>query len=76
MGHYQLETEIGRNGDSAWPLWGLAMRLCQAVRPPSDGPANGQMGLHRDGAKWNLPAETVEERRCLRTVGLKRHESP
>ncbi|RSH80750.1 hypothetical protein EHS25_007086 [Saitozyma podzolica] len=43
-----LETEIGRNGDSAWPL---------------DGPANGQMGLHRDGAKWNLPAETVEERR-------------
>ena len=25
------ETERGRNGDSAWPLWGLAMRICQAV---------------------------------------------
>lgn len=25
------ETEEGRNGDSAWPLWGLAMRLIQAV---------------------------------------------
>jgi hypothetical protein len=24
-------TEKGRNGDSAWPLWGLAMRLLQAV---------------------------------------------
>lgn len=25
------ETEKGRNGDSAWPLWGIAMRLLQAV---------------------------------------------
>lgn len=24
-------TEKGRNGDSAWPLWGMAMRLLQAV---------------------------------------------
>ncbi|WWC88880.1 uncharacterized protein L201_003795 [Kwoniella dendrophila CBS 6074] len=49
MGHYMLETEKGRNGDSAWPLWGMAMRLSQA------------MGLHRDGARWNLPAEVVEQ---------------
>ncbi|WWC65511.1 uncharacterized protein I303_108129 [Kwoniella dejecticola CBS 10117] len=51
MAHFMLETEKGRNGDSAWPLWGMAMRLSQA------------MGLHRDGARWNLPAEVVEERR-------------
>jgi hypothetical protein len=51
MAHYQLETEKGRNGDNAWPLWGLAMRLVTA------------MGLHRDGARWNLPVDVVEERR-------------
>ncbi|KAK6909911.1 hypothetical protein L486_00437 [Kwoniella mangroviensis CBS 10435] len=51
MAHYMLETERGRNGDSAWPLWGMAMRLLQA------------MGVHRDGARWNLPHEVVEERR-------------
>ncbi|WWC94364.1 hypothetical protein V866_001206 [Kwoniella sp. B9012] len=51
MAHVMLETEKGRNGDSAWPLWGMAMRLAQA------------MGLHRDGARWNLPQEVVEERR-------------
>lgn len=31
MAHYHLETEKGRNGDNAWPLWGLAMRLVTAV---------------------------------------------
>ncbi|TXT11220.1 hypothetical protein VHUM_01971 [Vanrija humicola] len=51
MAHYHLETEKGRNGDAAWPLWGLAMRLVTA------------MGLHRDGERWNLPTEVVEERR-------------
>ncbi|WVW85195.1 hypothetical protein I302_107233 [Kwoniella bestiolae CBS 10118] len=51
MAHYFLETERGRNGDAAWPLWGIAMRLIQA------------MGIHRDGARWNLPEEVVEERR-------------
>ncbi|OWZ37418.1 hypothetical protein C347_00109 [Cryptococcus neoformans AD2-60a] len=51
MAHFHLETEKGRNGDSAWPLWGLAMRLIQG------------MGLHRDGARWNLTPEIVEERR-------------
>lgn len=25
------ESEPGRNGDSAWPLWGLAMRMAQGV---------------------------------------------
>ncbi|WVF70366.1 hypothetical protein IAT40_005156 [Kwoniella sp. CBS 6097] len=51
MAHYLLETEKGRDGDSAWPLWGLAMRIIVA------------MGLHRDGARWNLPEDVVEERR-------------
>jgi hypothetical protein len=31
MAHYQLQTDRGRDGDSAWPLWGLAMRIAQAV---------------------------------------------
>lgn len=53
MAHYHLETDKGRNGDSAWTLWGLAMRIVQA------------MGLHRDGEKWNLPPEVVEERRRI-----------
>ncbi|WVQ68695.1 uncharacterized protein L199_006904 [Kwoniella botswanensis] len=30
MAHYHLETDKGRNGDSAWTLWGLAMRIIQA----------------------------------------------
>lgn len=34
MAHFHLETEKGRNGDSAWPLWGLAMRLIQGVSVP------------------------------------------
>ncbi|WVQ83747.1 hypothetical protein IAT38_005891 [Cryptococcus sp. DSM 104549] len=51
MAHYYLETENGRNGDAAWPLWGLGMSLIVA------------MGLHRDGARWNLPEDVVEERR-------------
>nr|XP_018266025.1 uncharacterized protein I303_02403 [Kwoniella dejecticola CBS 10117]OBR88183.1 hypothetical protein I303_02403 [Kwoniella dejecticola CBS 10117] len=53
MAHFHLETDKGRNGDSAWTLWGLAMRIIQA------------MGLHRDGEKWNLPTEVVEERRRI-----------
>ncbi|ORY30182.1 fungal-specific transcription factor domain-domain-containing protein [Naematelia encephala] len=53
MGHIQLETEHGRGGDAVWPLWGMAMRFSHA------------MGLHRDGARWNLPIEVVEERRLV-----------
>lgn len=43
--------DSGKNGESAWPLWGLAARLAQG------------MGLHRDGERWNLPKDVVEERR-------------
>lgn len=47
MAHYQLQTDRGRDGDSAWPLWGLAMRIAQAVRLVHiradliDGPTSG-----------------------------------
>lgn len=51
MGHMQLESEKGRRSDSAWPLWGLVMSLVRA------------MGMHRDGTRWNLPEDVVEERR-------------
>ncbi|OCF40873.1 hypothetical protein I317_05323 [Kwoniella heveanensis CBS 569] len=51
MAHYHLHIDKGRRGDYAWPLWGLVMRLIQA------------MGMHRDGARWNLPDDVVEERR-------------
>ncbi|KAK7222982.1 hypothetical protein V2G26_010985 [Clonostachys chloroleuca] len=53
IGHLSTETERGRRGDLAWPLYGLAMRLVQA------------MGLHRDGSKWNLPPDVIEERRLV-----------
>ncbi|WWC94362.1 hypothetical protein V866_001204 [Kwoniella sp. B9012] len=53
MAHYLLETDQGRNGDATWPLWGLAMRIIQA------------MGLHRDGERWNLSSDVVEMRRRL-----------
>lgn len=43
--------DSGRNGDAAWPLWGLVIRTVQA------------MGLHRDGRRWNLPDADIEERR-------------
>ncbi|ORY26987.1 fungal-specific transcription factor domain-domain-containing protein [Naematelia encephala] len=51
MAHYYLETDESRSGDSAWPLWGLSMRLIEA------------MGLHRDGERWKLPSHEVERRR-------------
>ncbi|OCF32109.1 hypothetical protein I316_06265 [Kwoniella heveanensis BCC8398] len=51
MAHLLLSMDSGKNGDSAWPLWGLTARLTQA------------MGLHRDGARWNLPESSIEERR-------------
>jgi len=35
-------TEKGRNGDSAWPLWGMAMRLLQAVWDRSDDRAEAR----------------------------------
>ncbi|OWZ45798.1 hypothetical protein C361_02913 [Cryptococcus neoformans Tu259-1] len=53
MAFYNLEAEDGRSGDSAWPLFGLAMRIIQA------------MGLHRDGQRWGLPDHIIEERRRI-----------
>ncbi|KAK4937550.1 hypothetical protein LTR10_021842 [Elasticomyces elasticus] len=51
MGHMHLESDNNRRGDSAWSLWGLVMRLAQA------------MGMHRDGTRWNLSQDVIEERR-------------
>ncbi|KAL1865142.1 hypothetical protein VTK73DRAFT_5467 [Phialemonium thermophilum] len=51
LSHYHLELDKGRRGDNAWPLFGLMMRLIQA------------MGMHRDGTRWSLPEDVVEERR-------------
>ncbi|KAL1893125.1 hypothetical protein Sste5346_006557 [Sporothrix stenoceras] len=51
MAHKNFQSDKGRHDDKAWLLWGLAMRMIQA------------MGLHRDGARWNLPPDIVEERR-------------
>jgi hypothetical protein len=53
IAHVHLETESGKNGDSAWPLWGLTMRLVVA------------MGLHRDGFRWGLHPDIVQERRQI-----------
>ncbi|RSH94924.1 hypothetical protein EHS25_000008 [Saitozyma podzolica] len=54
MAHLQLSMDSGRNGDSSWPLWGVTMRMVQA------------MGLHRDGERFGLPPKAVEERRRVR----------
>ncbi|EPE06816.1 hypothetical protein F503_03243 [Ophiostoma piceae UAMH 11346] len=51
MAHKNFQSDKGRHDDKAWLLWGLAMRMIQA------------MGLHRDGARWNLPEDIVQERR-------------
>lgn len=51
MAHVHLHSETGRDGDSAWPLWGLCMRILIA------------MGMHRDGARWGLSEDVVQERR-------------
>ncbi|RAK88204.1 hypothetical protein BO79DRAFT_237884 [Aspergillus costaricaensis CBS 115574] len=51
MAHLHLQLDKGGRGDNSWPLWGLVMRLVQA------------MGMHRDGARWNLSQDVIEERR-------------
>ena len=51
MCHLHFHLDKGRRGDNAWPIWGLVMRLIQA------------MGMHRDGTCWNLAEDVVEERR-------------
>ncbi|GFZ43075.1 hypothetical protein JCM24511_00793 [Saitozyma sp. JCM 24511] len=60
MANYHLYDDRLRGGDRAWPLGGLAMRLTQAGDEPSVDAY--QMGLHRDGKKWNLPEDVIEER--------------
>ena len=51
MAHYDLATDVGRDGDGAWSLWGMSARMGHA------------MGLHRDGQSWNLKETVLEERR-------------
>ncbi|GKZ24450.1 hypothetical protein AbraIFM66951_010458 [Aspergillus brasiliensis] len=51
MAHLHLQLDKGGRGDNSWPLWGLVMRLVQA------------MGMHRDGARWNLSPDVIQERR-------------
>ncbi|KAI5478846.1 hypothetical protein MNV49_004578 [Pseudohyphozyma bogoriensis] len=51
LGHFYLSVD--GKGDSSWPIWGLCMRMIQA------------MGLHRDGEKWELPEATVNEHRRI-----------
>ncbi|WVQ66830.1 uncharacterized protein L199_005021 [Kwoniella botswanensis] len=53
MANFHVYSDRLRGGDRAWPLGGLAMRITQA------------MGLHRDGLKWGLPEDIIEERRRL-----------
>ena len=50
-----METQLGHSGVCPWALFKRS--VCSSRR------AKGQMGLHRDGEKWNLPADVVEERR-------------
>ena len=38
MGHFYLDMEKGRDGESAWPIWGLVMRIIQAVSRGSSRP--------------------------------------
>ncbi|GCB23345.1 uncharacterized transcriptional regulatory protein C1F7.11c [Aspergillus awamori] len=51
MAHLHLQLDKGGRGDNSWPLWGLVMRLVQA------------MGMHRDGTRWNLSQDVIQERR-------------
>ncbi|KAM0746216.1 hypothetical protein T439DRAFT_140567 [Meredithblackwellia eburnea MCA 4105] len=53
MAHLHLSLDSGKNGDASWGLWGVTSRMIVA------------MGLHRDGERWHLPPEAVEERRRL-----------
>ncbi len=65
-------AEQGEGGDRAWPIWGIATRVMQAV---SEGYLSGflslrhqgglQMGLHRDGEKWDLSSQELDDRRFV-----------
>ncbi|WOO86263.1 putative transcriptional regulatory protein [Vanrija pseudolonga] len=51
MASLKLGLDTGRNGDNAWPMFGLMLRIIQA------------MGLHRDGTRFGLSEEAADERR-------------
>ncbi|KAL1404878.1 hypothetical protein Q8F55_008489 [Vanrija albida] len=51
MASLMLGLDTGRNGDNAWPMYGLMLRIVQA------------MGLHRDGTRFGLEEESADERR-------------
>ncbi|KAK7050534.1 fungal-specific transcription factor domain-containing protein [Favolaschia claudopus] len=51
MALYFLSTQGETGGEPAWQLLGMAMRSIQA------------QGCHRDGSRWELPSQELEERR-------------
>lgn len=51
MALYHINTRDTSDGEPGWHLLGIAMRSLQA------------QGCHRDGSRWGLPAEDLEERR-------------
>jgi hypothetical protein len=51
-----------RIGDEVDASRGLGMSSLQGDEPSVDA---YQMGLHRDGKKWNLPEDVIEERRSV-----------
>ncbi len=53
MAEYLSYAEQGEGGDLAWPVWGIATRIMQA------------MGLHRDGERWNLSPQELDDRRRI-----------
>jgi hypothetical protein len=53
MAEYLSYAEQGEGGDLAWPVWGIATRIMQA------------MGLHRDGERWNLSPQDLDDRRRI-----------
>jgi hypothetical protein len=52
-----METLPGHCG--AWLCVSSKQYVCEGQKSK----AKVQMGLHRDGQRWNLPEELVEERR-------------
>ncbi|KAJ7065067.1 fungal-specific transcription factor domain-containing protein [Mycena amicta] len=51
MALYFLSTQGESGGEPAWQVLGMAMRSVQA------------QGCHRDGSRWGLPQQDLEERR-------------
>lgn len=64
MVNYHLFEDRVKGGDSSWPIWGLSVRIIQAVSLICFV-ANYQMGMHRDGQNWGLPDNILDERRRI-----------